>query len=194
MRLRAFLAMGLLAASAQAGAKAPMHKCIGPDGRITYQSTPCPPSGSASSPSDAPAPFCAMTANEYDAAVRREQPFLARYKTDLRHRAAHRAELEPVVGGLKPMLARLNVLLDEHRRLAQERLFYDGKPLPPKLLAAIAANEGQLAGLAEAFRRAQESIEAIAARRRCETETYGPLWHGAAPGASACKRPPCLPE
>jgi hypothetical protein len=80
----------------------------------------------------------------------------------LRHfpdKAAHDREreraLEPARSAMRISERRQQDLREERRHLADEEEFYPGKPLPPKLRAAIDANE--------AAQRAQE--EAMAAQR-----------------------------
>jgi hypothetical protein len=130
---------------------------------------------------------------EWDRAATRDRAFLSRHPTPASHRVARRAELEPVVTRLGPMVERLGLLTRDRLQLDKEIEFYRGKPLPAALAAADDANRALLAGLALAFQRLEESIRKIDADQRCQVETFGPLWSGAATGISACRRPACTP-
>jgi len=187
-RARFGIALAWAALSPLAISKTTTYVCTGPDGSRTIQDVPCKPLPTV--PVVAARP-CPMTDAEFEGAVRQETAFLARFGSAASHRSAHRAELAPVVAGLKPMLERLGLLLRDRRAIAKEMEFFVGKPLPSELAARNDANQAQLAGLTLAFQQREETIRQIEARGRCQIETFGPLWTGADSGISACKRPPC---
>lgn len=183
------LALGLLVMAPALSAAPSSHVCIEPDGRKTIQQTPCklPPATTVVEPRP-----CPMTDAEFGRAARQETAFLSRHATAAAHRSAQRAELVPVVARLGPMQERLALLLKDRRDIDKELEFHVGRPLPPALAARHDANQAQLAGLAQAFQRPEETIRDIEARGRCQVETFGPRWSGAATGVSACRRPACV--
>lgn len=116
-------------------------------------------------------------------AIRRDRNLVARYPTEAAHNRAREAAIGTVKLAIKATEVRLRELDAERKPLRDEAEFYQGKPLPPKLRAAIEANEAS----AEAQRSAQGTQEAELQRINriydAELERLRRLWAGAAAGS-----------
>ncbi len=116
-------------------------------------------------------------------AVRRDRNLTARYPDEARHQAAREAALNTVRLAMRATEVRLRELAAERKPLRDEAEFYEGKPLPPKLKAAMDANEASV----EAQRSAAASQEAELGRINklydAELERLRQLWAGATPGS-----------
>jgi hypothetical protein len=116
-------------------------------------------------------------------AVRRDRNLTARYPDEARHQAARLAALNTVQLAMRATEARLRELAAERKPLRDEAEFYEGKALPPKLKAAMDANDASV----EAQRSAAASQEAELGRINklydAELERLRQLWAGAAPGS-----------
>jgi hypothetical protein len=81
-----------------------------------------------------------MRAAQADA-VRRDRNLMVRYPTEAKHQAAREAALDTVRLAMKATEIRLRELAAERKPLRDEAEFYQGRPLPPKLRAALDAND-----------------------------------------------------
>src|SRR5688500_5224873 len=89
-------------------------------------------------------------------AVRRDRNLVARYPNEASHNRAREAAIGTVKLAMKATEVRLRELAAERKPLREEAEFYQGKQLPPKLRAAMDANEASV----EAQRAAQSNQEA----------------------------------
>jgi len=125
-------------------------------------------------------------------AVRRDRNLMARYPTEVSHNRAREAALDTVRLAAKATEIRLRELAAERKPLLDEAEFYVGKPLPPRLKAAIDANDAS----AEAQRSAAQGQETELARVNklydAELDRLRRLWSGAQPG-SLGPLPPSAP-
>ena len=116
-------------------------------------------------------------------AVRRDRNLIARYPDEASHNRAREAAIDTVKLAIKATEMRLRELAAERKPLREEAEFYQGKPLPAKLRAAMDANEAS----AEAQRSAQGAQEAELGRINriydAELERLRRLWAGAAAGS-----------
>jgi len=133
-------------------------------------------------------------------AVRRDRNLMARFPNEEAHARAREAALDTVRLAIKATETRMRALAAERKPLRDEAEFYQGRTLPPKLKAAIDANEVAV----EAQRGAQATQEAELGRINrlydAELERLRKLWSGAPAGslgplppvaapASAARRP-----
>jgi hypothetical protein len=187
----ACLRRGCVVAAALFGAattaEATIYHC-GPDGKL-LQDRPC--IVVSSPPREPPKPPCDLDADQRKRAVRAEEQFLKRFPEELVHRRAQLADLQPVVDGIGRAKVRLDELTERRKSIDKERAFYVGKPLPPWLKAQLDESEAHFVALAQIFVGHEQSIADIRKRYECDRATYGKLWSGAGPGASACNRPTC---
>jgi hypothetical protein len=125
-------------------------------------------------------------------AVRRDRNLMARFPTEAAHNRAREAALDTVRLAAKATEIRLRELAAERKPLLDEAEFYIGKPLPPRLKAAIDANDAAV----DAQRAAGQSQETELARVNklydAELERLRRLWTGAQPG-SLGPLPPSAP-
>jgi hypothetical protein len=133
-------------------------------------------------------------------AARRDRNLVARYPDEASHQRAREAALDSVRGAIRTTELRLRTLQQERKPLNDEAEFYAGGNLPPKLRAAIEANDAAV----EAQRAASATQEAELVRisRIYDTELsrLRLLWAGASPGSlgpleapPAAARPPAKP-
>jgi hypothetical protein len=115
-------------------------------------------------------------------AVRRDRNLVARFPNEAAHNRAREAAVDTVRLALKATELRLRELEAARKPLRDEAEFYQGKPLPPKLRAAIEANETSV----EAQRAANANQEAELVRINklydAELERLRRLWGGALAG------------
>ena len=115
-------------------------------------------------------------------AVRRDRNLVARFPNEAAHNRAREAAADTVRLALKATELRLRELEAARKPLRDEAEFYQGKALPPKLKAAIEANETSV----EAQRAANANQEAELVRINkiydAELERLRRLWGGAQPG------------
>lgn len=116
-------------------------------------------------------------------AVRRDRNLMARYPTEAAHNRAREAALDTVRLAMKATEIRLRELAAERKPLRDEAEFYQGKPLPPKLKAAIDANDAS----ADAQRSAAANQEAELGRINklydAELDRLRKLWTGSPAGS-----------
>lgn len=116
-------------------------------------------------------------------AVRRDRNLTARYPDEASHQRAREAALDTLRLAIKATELRLRELQTERKPLQEEAEFYQGKTLPPKLRAAIEANEASV----EAQRNASSTQAAELGRINkiydTELERLRRLWAGAPAGS-----------
>lgn len=116
-------------------------------------------------------------------AVRRDRNLMARYPTEAAHQRAREAALDTVRLAMRATEVRLRELAAERKPLMNEAEFYDGRQMPPKLKAAIDANDAAM----DAQRAAAAAQEAEVARVNRlyddELDRLRRLWAGAPPGS-----------
>ncbi len=116
-------------------------------------------------------------------AVRRDRNLMARFPNEEAHRRAREAALDTVRLAIKTTEQRLRTLAAERKPLQDEAEFYQGRTLPPKLKAAIDANDAAV----EAQRASQATQEAELGRINrlydAELERLRKLWSGAPAGS-----------
>ena len=180
-RMTAVLALGLASAPALAAA----NQCTDAAGRVTFSDLPCPipPAPPASA---APTLPCALTADERKLAERQERQFLLRFPEETGHRTTTLAKLQEIVARLRLAKVRFADLMRERKSIDDEREFYKGKPLPTALAGRLDANEAKFAAMADLLGIERNAIESIMTSFWCERTQFAMLWHGGAPGSSAC--------
>lgn len=116
-------------------------------------------------------------------AARRDRNLMSRYPSEEAHNRAREAALDTVRASMRATETRLRELAAERKPLHDEAEFYKGKALPPKLKAAIDANDAA----ADAQRQAVSTQEAEMARINglydVELDRLRRLWAGVQPGA-----------
>lgn len=116
-------------------------------------------------------------------AVRRDRNLMARFPNEEAHQRAREAALDTVRLAMKTTEQRLRALAAERKPLLDEAEFYLGRTLPPRLKAAIDANDAA----AEAQRGSQATQEAELGRINrlydAELERLRKLWSGAPAGS-----------
>ena len=116
-------------------------------------------------------------------AVRRDRNLIARYPNEAAHNRAREAAADSVRVAIKATEQRLRELDNDRRPLKAEAEFYDGKTLPPKLKAALDANDASV----EAQRASSTNQEAELVRINriydAELDRLRRLWAGAQAGS-----------
>ncbi len=116
-------------------------------------------------------------------AVRRDRNLMVRYPTEAAHNRAREAAIDTVRLAMKASEIRLRELAAERKPLRDEAEFYQGKPMPAKLRAAIDANDAS----ADAQRNAAANQEAELGRINklydAELDRLRKLWAGAPAGS-----------
>lgn len=116
-------------------------------------------------------------------AVRRDRNLMVRYPTEASHMRAREAALDTVRLAIKATDLRLRELANERKPLRDEAEFYQGRPLPAKLRAAIDANDVS----ADAQRSAASSqtieLDRINKLYDAELDRLRRLWSGTPAGS-----------
>ncbi len=116
-------------------------------------------------------------------AVRRDRNLMARFPNEEAHNRAREAALDTVRVAINTTEQRLRALAAERKPLRDEAEFYQGRTLPPKLKAAIDANDAAV----EAQRGSQAAQAAELSRINrlydAELERLRKLWSGAPAGS-----------
>ncbi len=127
-------------------------------------------------------------------AVRRDRNLVARYPDEAAHQRAREAAQDTVRLAMRATELRLRELANERKPLQSEAEFYVGKALPPKLKAALEANDAAVEAQRSASANQQAELERINKLYDEELERLRRLWAGAAPGTlgatSASNAPP----
>lgn len=116
-------------------------------------------------------------------AVRRDRNLVARYPTEARHHSAREAALDTVRLAMKTSEIRLRELAEERKPLLAEAEFYEGKALPPKLKAALDANDASLEAQRSSTANQEAELVRISKLYDAELERLRRLWGGAPPGS-----------
>ena len=118
-------------------------------------------------------------------AVRRDRNLMARYANEAAHLRSREASLDTVRLAIKASEIRLRELAQARKPLLEETEFYKGKPMPPKLKAAIDANDAALDAQRAATANQEAELDRINAKYDAELDRLRRLWTGAAPGTLA---------
>jgi len=116
-------------------------------------------------------------------AVRRDRNLMARYPNEAAHNRAREASLDTVRQAIQASESRLKQLAAEGKPLRDEAEFYQGKPLPTKLKAAIDANEVAIEAQRAASANQEAELSRINQLYDAELERLRRLWAGTAPGS-----------
>jgi hypothetical protein len=130
---------------------------------------------------------------QIDPAARREDwRWLDRFPDDASHRRAEAAELQAVIGHLRPANERLAQLIDERKPLEVEAAFHKNKPpsqWPQWLLRKLEESDGKFMALRDVFRLLEQDVDFIVAKYGNERGHLRRLWAGAAPGSIGFLKP-----
>ncbi len=124
-------------------------------------------------------------------AVRRDRNLMARYPTEAAHNRARESALDSVRLAVKATELRMRELATERKPLRDEAEFYQGKPLPPRLKAAIDANDAAADAQRAAATNQETELGRINKLYDAELERLRKLW-GGAPAGSLGPLPPSL--
>jgi hypothetical protein len=116
-------------------------------------------------------------------AVRRDRNLTARYPDEASHQRAREAALDTVRLAIKATELRLRELQIERRPLKEEAEFYQGKALPPKLRAALEANDASVDAQRGASASQEAELGRISKIYDAELERLRRLWAGAPAGS-----------
>jgi hypothetical protein len=116
-------------------------------------------------------------------AVRRDRNLMARYPNEASHQRAREAALDTVRLAIKATEIRLRELAAERKPLRDEAEFYQGKTLPPKLKAAIDANDATYEAQRSAAQNQEAELGRINKLYDAELERLRKLWSGAPAGS-----------
>lgn len=115
-------------------------------------------------------------------AARRDRNLMARYPNEAAHLRARESALDTVRLAIKSTEVRLRDLAQQRKPLQNEAEFYQGKPLPPKLRAAMDANDAALDAQKSSAATQEVELSRINRLYDIELERLRRLWAGAAPG------------
>ena len=127
-------------------------------------------------------------------AVRRDRNLVARYPDEARHRAARESALDTVRLAIRATEARMRELAAERKPLKDEAEFYVGRALPPKLRAALDANDAAVAAQRAAAANQQAELERINGLYDAELDRLRRLWAGAPAGSLGPVELPAAPS
>lgn len=116
-------------------------------------------------------------------AVRRDRNLMARFPNETAHGRAREAALDTVRLAIRAGEARLRELAAERKPLRDEAEFYQGKALPPKLKAAIDANDAAVDAQRSAAATQESELDRINRLYDVELARLRKLWSGAPPGS-----------
>ncbi len=120
--------------------------------------------------------------NQVDA-VRRDRNLMARYPNEAAHQRARGSALDTVRVAIKATEIRLRDLAQQRKPLQNEAEFYQGKALPPKLKAAMDANDAALEAQKSSAATQEAELDRINKLYDIELDRLRRLWTGAAPGS-----------
>lgn len=115
-------------------------------------------------------------------AVRRDRNLMARYPNEAAHLRARESALDTVRLAIRSTEVRQRDLAQQRKPLQNEVEFYQGKPLPPKLRAAMDANDAALDAQKSSAATQEVELGRINRLYDIELERLRRLWAGAAPG------------
>lgn len=123
----------------------------------------------------------------FNDAVRRDRNLMQRYPDEATHWKAREKALDEFRVSEKSSSARIAALLDEKRKLEEEKRFYKNekvdKPLPLTLKQKIDANDAALAAQRSITQNAQTELDRINRNFDLELERLRKLWGGARAGS-----------
>ena len=126
-------------------------------------------------------------------AVRRDRNLMARYPTEAAHNRSREAALDTVRLAAKATELRLRELAAERKPLLEETEFYQGKPLPPKLRAALDANDAGLDAQRASIGNQEAELTRINRLYDAELTRLRALWIGT-PAGSLGPLAPAVPR
>lgn len=185
--MRAWMAVAGISACMASGsalAAKSMHKCVGDDGQVKYTDMECTVKSKPPPPPEDPP--CPLTKEERRNAERQEGQFLMRFPDEDKHRADSFAGLPNVFARIRLTQGRLSDLKRERKSIDDELGFYVNRPVPPDLQRRVDANDARFAAITEVFAGLENEVNTMMERYECERRQFGMLWHGGAPGSSAC--------
>lgn len=127
-------------------------------------------------------------------AVRRDRNLMARFPNEAAHQRAREAALDTVRLAMRATELRLRELQAARKPLLDEAEFYAGKALPPKLRAALDANDAAVEAQRSASTTQQAELERINRLYDGELERLRRLWAGAPPGSLGPLPPASAPR
>jgi hypothetical protein len=116
-------------------------------------------------------------------AVRRDRNLTARYPTEAAHNRGREAALDTVRLAIRSTELRLRDLAAERKPLMAEAEFYVGKNLPPKLRAAMDANDAAIEAQRSAVGNQTAELDRINKLYDAELARLRALWAGAPAGS-----------
>jgi hypothetical protein len=116
-------------------------------------------------------------------ATRRDRNLVARYPNEAAHRKAREAALDDVRNSVRISESRVKLLTAERKPLLDESEFYVNKPLPPKLKAALDANDAALAAQRTLIQNQEVEVSRINALYDAELTRLKRLWSGVPAGS-----------
>jgi hypothetical protein len=116
-------------------------------------------------------------------ATRRDRNLMTRYPSEAAHQRARESSLDTVRLAIRSTEVRLRDLLQERKPLGDEAEFYQGKPLPGKLKAAIDANDAARDAQKAAAANQEAELGRINKLYDAELDRLRRLWAGAQPGS-----------
>jgi hypothetical protein len=116
-------------------------------------------------------------------AVRRDRNLMARFPNEGAHRKAREKALDDVRNSVRISETRVKLLTAERKPLLDESEFYLGKPLPPKLKAALDANDASLAAQRTLIQNQEVEVSRINGLFDSELVRLRQLWAGAPAGS-----------
>ncbi len=116
-------------------------------------------------------------------AVRRDRNLMARYPTEARHQVARESALDTVRLAIRATELRQRDLAAERKPLDNEAEFYQGKPLPPKLRAAMDAVDAAIEAQRSAAANQAAELDRINKLYDAELDRLRRLWAGAPAGS-----------
>ncbi|GAB4040148.1 MAG: hypothetical protein Fur0014_10400 [Rubrivivax sp.] len=122
-------------------------------------------------------------------AVRRDRNLLARYPDQAAHDKARNAALDTVKLAIRASSLRLEALRLDRKPLLDEAEFYQGKPLPVALKAALDANDAATAAQRAAMQTQEAELVRITRLYDAELAHLKQLWAGAQPGSLKAPAP-----
>ena len=116
-------------------------------------------------------------------AARRDRNLMARYPNEEAHNRSRGSAADTVRLAMKATELRLLELERERKPLREEAEFYQGKTLPPKLKAAIDANDASRNGQRSSGTNQEAELVRINSLYDVELERLRRLWGGAQAGS-----------
>jgi hypothetical protein len=120
-------------------------------------------------------------------AIRRDRNLMQRFPDEAAHKKAREKALDDVRLSAKSSATRIATLLDEKKKLDEEREFYENervkKPLPTTLKQKIDANEASLEAQRSVSQNAQAELARINSNYDAELLRLKKLWSGTPAGS-----------